>query len=125
MTDLGASSNSMRHRLAVLLAALAVIAVMAGVGASSSLAFGFDGYANEVLYLNETRDSGHYDMLENIGDAHGFGSICVDVYYEPGGYSGAVCGSGPAIYPEDRYGYGRAWEHSSEGDVDAVLEYET
>jgi len=26
--------------------------------------------------------------------------------------------------PQGKYGYGRAWETSSEGDVDADLEYE-
>jgi hypothetical protein len=125
MTDLRARSHWMRQRVVVLLAALAVIAVLAGVGAISSLAFGTEGYVNAILHKNETRDSGRLHMLENIAQTNGFGSLCVDVFLEPGGYSGAECSSGwAAIYPQSKYGYGRAWETSSEGDVDAVVVYE-
>ncbi len=125
MTGPGASSKWMRRRVALLLTALAVIAVVAGVGASSCLAFGNEGYWNGILHLDGTKNSGHHHMLENIAQTNGFGSLCVDVYLEPGGYSGAECGSGwAAIYPGDKYGYGRVWETSSEGDVDADLEYE-
>jgi hypothetical protein len=122
MTDLRASSHWMRRRVAVLLAALVVIAVLASVGASSSLAVNTEGYVNAILHKNETRNSGRHHMLENIAQTNGFGSLCVDVFLEPGGYSGAECSNGwAAIYPQSKYGYGRAWETSSEGDVDAVV----
>jgi hypothetical protein len=125
MTDLMAGAQWARQRIAVLLAALAVIAGMAGVDASSSLAVNSEGYVNGILHKNETRDSKSHHMLENIAQTNGFGSLCVDVYLEPGGYSGSECSTGwAAIYPQSKYGYGRAWETSSEGDVDAVVSYE-
>jgi hypothetical protein len=125
MAYLSASSYWMRQRVAILLAVLAVMAVLVGVGASSSFADGNEGYWNGILHLDGTKDSGHHDMLENIAQTNGFGSLCVDVYLEPGGYSGATCSSEwAAQYPQDKYGYGRAWETSSEGDVDADLLYE-
>jgi len=125
MTDLRVSSHWLRQRVAVLLAALVVVAVLAGAGASSSLALGTEGYVNAILHKNETRNSKRHHMLENIAQTNGFGSLCVDVYLEPGGYSGAECSTGwAAIYPQGKYGYGRAWETSSEGDVDAVVVYE-
>jgi len=116
------------RRLVLILATLFAIAVISGAGAHQALAFGVEGYCNGAKTENQTCNSAWHHILENGATTEGLGRLCIDEYLDPSGtgyYTGATCSnSSAAQWPEDKWGYGRAWEQASKGFILADVVWE-